>query len=320
MHPNQNHHLARQSFANPVVVNWHITEACNYRCRFCYAQWKKPKQRELIHDLPATQRLLEDIYGLFGARGRTVRLNLAGGEPLLYPDRLMSLVATAKEIGFDLSIITNGSQLDLALLEFLASNLSMLGISVDSGESQANLSIGRADKRSGSLLKNTDLLAIFKQARRVDPGITLKVNTVVNLFNWKEDMNSLIAGLQPHRWKVLQVLPIHSHRLAVTAQQFMKFVERHASLSHVMNVEDNESMTESYIMIDPVGRFFQNSHSVGAQYLYSQPILAVGARAAFAELVWSERKFASRYAKFNASSDPKPSGTIANIAPAVVSA
>jgi radical S-adenosyl methionine domain-containing protein 2 len=232
----------------------------------------------------------------------------------------MSLVATAKEIGFDLSIITNGSKLDPALLEFLSSNLSMLGISVDSGESQANLSIGRADKRSGSLLTNTDLLAIFKQARTVNPGITLKVNTVVNLFNWKEDMNSLIAGLQPHRWKVLQVLPVHSPRLAVTAQQFMKFVERHASLSHVMNVEDNESMTESYIMIDPVGRFFQNSHSVGAQYRYSQPILSVGARAAFSELVWSERKFASRYAKFDASSHPKPSGTIANMAPAVVSA
>ena len=300
MIPNQSNHLAARSPANQIVVNWHITEACNYGCDFCYAKWGKPKQRELIHNRPETQRLLEEIYSLFRARGTSVRLNLAGGEPSLYPDKLMSLVATAKEIGFDVSIITNGSQLDLPLLEFLARNLSMVGISVDSSASEVNLSIGRADKRGGSLLTTGALQSIFEHVRRINADVRLKINTVVNLFNWKEDMNGLIGRLGPDRWKVLRALPIHSPRLAVTSRQFAEFVQRHAGLSYVMSVEDNESMTESYIMIDPVGRFFQNSHSAGAQYRYSQSIVKVGARAAFSELVWCERKFASRYAKSGA--------------------
>lgn len=23
-----------------LVVNWHITEACNYNCRYCFAKWE----------------------------------------------------------------------------------------------------------------------------------------------------------------------------------------------------------------------------------------------------------------------------------------
>ncbi|NHA14616.1 radical SAM protein [Thioalkalivibrio sp. XN279] len=300
-------------------MNWHITEACNYRCDFCYAKWVKPKQRELIHDGRATQLLLEEVHSLFSNYGTTVRLNLAGGEPLLYPDSLMSLVTTAKKIGFDVSIITNGSQLDRTLLEFLALHLSMIGVSIDSGELDTNLAIGRADKRNGSLRSSTDFRNIFEQARRINPDINLKVNTVVNSLNWKEDMNALMAYLQPQRWKVLQLLPTYSPKLAVTARQFTEFVERHANLSNVMNVEDNESMTESYIMIDPIGRFFQNSRGADTQYRYSQPILSVGARVAFSELVWNARKFASRYANLSASQNPIRQKTHSRIGSATVS-
>ena len=295
MNPNKSNHLSTWNPAKQIVVNWHITEACNYGCDFCYAKWGKPKQRELLHDQPGTQRLLEQVYSLFRAGGTPVRLNLAGGEPLLYPDELKCVVAMAKEIGFDVSIITNGSRLNLPLLGFLAENLSMVGISVDSSESKVNLSIGRADKRGGALLTPAALQSMFEHVRSINADITLKINTVVNLFNWQENMSRLIACMSPDRWKVLQALPIHSPRLAVTSRQFAEFVDRHANLSNIMSVEDNESMTESYIMIDPVGRFFQNTQLAGAQYSYSQPILTVGARAAFSELVWCERKFASRY-------------------------
>ncbi len=23
---------------NPIVINWHVTEACNYHCGYCYAK------------------------------------------------------------------------------------------------------------------------------------------------------------------------------------------------------------------------------------------------------------------------------------------
>lgn len=37
------HSLTRKGGVRPLlselVINWHITEACNYRCRYCYAHW-----------------------------------------------------------------------------------------------------------------------------------------------------------------------------------------------------------------------------------------------------------------------------------------
>ena len=36
--------------------------------------------------------------------------------------------------------------------------------------------------------------------------IKFKLNSVINAYNWNEDMNSFIEDLQPARWKCFQVL------------------------------------------------------------------------------------------------------------------
>lgn len=289
-----------------LVINWHLTEACNYECNFCYAKWVKPKERELIHDELRTQRMLAQLFEFFRPGGEasltgndrpwdSVRLNLAGGEPLLYRKATLAAVSFARDLGFDVSMITNGSLLDRALLEELAPKLSLLGISVDSGIEGTNRGIGRADKRTGKALEIDAVAASFRQIREFNPQLRLKVNTVVNALNWHEDMAPVIRRLAPGKWKVLQMLPLQNSNLAVTGTQFRAFVERHGALDTIMSVEDNDSMTESYIMIDPLGRFFQNAAAGDGQYRYSHQILQVGAREAFAELTWSESKFFSRY-------------------------
>ena len=60
--------------------------------------------------------------------------------------------------------------------------------------------------------------------------------------------------------------------------------------------ENYQDMRESYLMIDPSGRFFQNSPIAEQGYAYSQPILEVGADAAFAEVHFTHERFSSRYA------------------------
>jgi radical S-adenosyl methionine domain-containing protein 2 len=47
-------------------------------------------------------------------------------------------------------------------------------------------------------------------------------------------------------------------------------------------------------MVDPQGRFFQNS-PCSAGYQYSQPILEVGAEEAFSQVNFDLEKFSSRY-------------------------
>lgn len=45
-----------------LVINWHLTEACNYSCQYCYAAWNKATNpRELINDAGQTLELLTEL-------------------------------------------------------------------------------------------------------------------------------------------------------------------------------------------------------------------------------------------------------------------
>lgn len=61
-----------------------------------------------------------------------------------------------------------------------------------------------------------------------------------------------------------------------------------------MCVENNDDMVGSHVMVDPHGRFFQGRVN-GHGYDYSPSILTAGAAAAFAQISWPARKFASRH-------------------------
>ena len=294
-----------------LVINWHLTEACNYHCRYCYATWNETAcSRELIQDPQQSAALLGELYRFFqpgnsenplnsSLSWKTVRLNLAGGEPLLHAGKLPTIISKARALGFEVSLISNGSCLDDELLNQLAPQLSWLGISIDSTCSSTNKSIGRID-RLGRLL-DLDRLAASLQRARQRSGLRLKLNTVVNKFNQYEDLISLIRGFAPDKWKILRMLPVISQELAVSDQQFADFITRHSSFASILCAEDNQDMRESYLMIDPHGRFFQNSLlSTGQGYVYSRPILEIGAEAAFAEMAFNPKRFSARYSNFEA--------------------
>ena len=129
-------------------------------------------------------------------------------------------------------------------------------------------------------------------------AMALKINTVVNEANWQEDLVPLISDLAPTRWKVQRMLPVLTNELALCDDQFQAFVDRHRALEGIMCVEDNDDMVQSYIMVDPHGRFFQN-RVIGAGYEYSPPIIEMGAMAAFDRMTWSAEKFAARYPRIS---------------------
>jgi len=301
------HSLSRKGFVCPqlseLVINWHITEACNYRCRYCYAHWEG-NGRELVHNAEASERMLQELWHFFRPANNAnplhrhmdwqgVRLNLAGGEPLLYPDRVSQIIQAASEIGFTTSLITNGSALSLGLAKRLAPHLSMLGISLDSGLALTNQEIGRHD-RNGNLLQLGQLEEVIKEAQCCNPRLRFKLNTVVNASNCQENLSSLVRRLSPERWKVLRMLPVVTNDLAISDADFHCFVARHQSLGSILCVEDNAEMVDSYVMIDPHGCFFQNALG-RSSYRYSPPIPDVGVEAAFAATGTDPAKFCARY-------------------------
>lgn len=289
-----------------LVINWHLIEKCNYRCRYCFATWTGPQSggHEVWRDQVQTEQLLRSLREFFDPdnaanplrnqmRWNSVRLSLAGGEATLLGDRLIDIAKQANSLGFSVSLISNASLLDEPFMTELAPYISMLGLSLDSITPETNAIIGRSHHNCPSL--SIDHVAnIAKWARQANDNLAIKINTVVNKANAAEDLSELINSITPDRWKILRMLTIVTNELEITPSEFTSFVTRHRAHSAIMSVEDNAEMTQSYIMVDPHGRFFQNSPDSGS-YAYSDPIGSVGPEAAFSQVTFEPARFEARY-------------------------
>lgn len=290
-----------------LVINWHLTEACNFGCKYCYSAWAKELgASDVVKDKAASFDLIREIYTFFRPgntanplfnkmQWKSVRLNFAGGEPLLHDKKLPDLVRFAAEVGFSTSLITNGSRLSADVLRDIAPYMDWLGLSLDSTDDQVNRKIGRVDRR-GELLDLAGLSISVAAEMQKNPLLKLKINTVVNALNVDENFSGLISKLAPSKWKILRMLPVVNQNLAVSDAAFKAFVERHHTFYDICRIEDNHEMLESYIMIDPLGRFYQNGDdTLSSGYQYSPPILSAGAPAAFENMRFSAERYAARY-------------------------
>jgi radical SAM protein with 4Fe4S-binding SPASM domain len=85
------------------TVKLHLTSRCNLRCRNCY------------NDATTEQSLSRaEIFALLaGLRGRPCRLDLLGGEPMLYPDLLDVVRQARTEVGIpSVFLYTNATCID----------------------------------------------------------------------------------------------------------------------------------------------------------------------------------------------------------------
>ena len=124
----------------PNIINFHITDACNYTCKHCFADFK-------MKDLPLkdAKKVIDSIEMFF--RENEIdngRINIAGGEPLMYRhlDEIIDYIA---EKNIKVSIITNGSRLTEERIAAWSGKVAMIGISVDAINADANIHIGRCD-------------------------------------------------------------------------------------------------------------------------------------------------------------------------------
>lgn len=284
-----------------LVVNWHITEACNFKCRYCFAHWDKSCKKELLHFPEQVEQLLAEIALLpkmmahQGVLFDGIRLNLVGGETFLYKQQVKHVIQTAQTLGFSLSAITNGSTLDDELIALIGQYFSVIGFSVDSVMDKTNLLIGRSAKNQSMQVNH--IIQHLEKIRHINANIGVKINTVVNQFNYMESLHDFIVQVNPDKWKVLKMLPVTTDELSITEQQFQYFLNQHDDLFDIISSEDNDEMTHSYLMIDPLGRFFQNTNEVLGGYRYSEPILMVGIEQAFYESEFDIAKFKQRYQK-----------------------
>ncbi|WP_288457734.1 viperin family antiviral radical SAM protein [uncultured Chryseobacterium sp.] len=273
-------------------VNYHLWEPCNMKCRFCFATFQEAKKILLKGHLPKEQslELIKQIAGM-GFK----KITFAGGEPTICP-WISDLIATAKDQGMTTMLVTNGTNLNEAFFKKNQKNLDWIILSIDSLNDETNIKSGRAFKGKEPLPAEAYKLLIDEIKRY---GFQLKINTVVHRLNYNESLMDLILYAQPKRWKVFQVLPMkgendeHIEEFIISQQQFDHFIANHQFLKdhEILVSEDNSEMKDSYVMIDPAGRFFTNKK--GFQE-YSRPILEAGAKKAYDEMDYSYKNFLDR--------------------------
>jgi len=263
-------------------------------CNFCYARFddviRDTKVSALgLHTDQAKKVILELVLLGFN------KINFAGGEPILRKD-LPELIKYAKSLGLTTSLVTNGHLVTQDWIEKVTCSLDQIGISVDSANPETRIKMGRAVNNIS--LTNEDYLSRAEMIR--ESGIALKINTVVTAQNHLENMTQFISDLKPRRWKVFQALQIDNQnnldesKILCSDEWFADYRLRHSSvLAHgiIAIFENNEDMQSSYAMVDPAGRFYDNTEG---KHTYSDPILYVGGATALGQTSTSFEKFLSR--------------------------
>lgn len=278
----------------PVSVNYHFTRKCNKECAFCF-HTEKTSYVASEDEMKRGLRLLREA----GMR----KINFAGGEPFLYPQKLAMLCRFCKEdLGLEsVSIITNGTKVTKKWMEQNGRYVDVMGVSCDSFNEQTNIAIGRG---TGNNVRQLFNIRDWCQAL----GIKFKLNTVICVYNWKEDMVSTIEKLNPFRWKVFQVLYVegendaaeedvalskrkrNAKKLLISDEQFKTFCDKHQHLSMFVP-EPNSLMASSYLILDEYLCFLDKGTGVEKQ---SRSILEVGVQTALSEIHWDQEAFRQR--------------------------
>lgn len=183
------------------LIQWHLTERCNLRCRHCYQSGRPLEElslaeiRETAAEAGGMLREWERLYGL----SFSPSCNITGGEPLLRKDFFSVLEAVGGE-GFDLYLLTNGTLLDSETARRLAS-CKVKGVQVSlEGPPDVHEQIRGAGSFEAALTGVRSLLAA---------GLSVTLNMTLTRRNARrlEEMTALAADLGVSRLGFARLVP-----------------------------------------------------------------------------------------------------------------
>ncbi len=124
--------------ARAFYFQWHILNQCNLRCQHCY-QTDYGTDTLIPDDLLIIARMIVDALKQWHYTGR---VSLTGGEPLLIPDTVLTLLDFLDKSPFIewLGILTNGTCLDIGLSRQLSkyNKLREVQVSLDGSTSDVH--------------------------------------------------------------------------------------------------------------------------------------------------------------------------------------
>ena len=268
------------------VVNLHFTHKCNNNCLYCHSHFYESTDKELL-----SSNEWKQIIQLL--KPYCQRINFAGGEPLLHKQLLNELILFTHQMRLISTIITNGHYLDKQWLDEFGSYIKAIGISCDSSNEDTQKQLGRGNGDHVSSTINS--FKLINDYNFAGGSILMKLNTVVNKLNYKEDLTDFVLKTGVKRWKIFQLLDIigenekHSKDLIISKEEFEFFKDINQKITD-NNVdfvaEDTSQLIDTYIMVNPEGRFFSNRNHI---YKHSDPIHIVGVEKALSQIDFDQR-------------------------------
>lgn len=268
------------------TVSFHIVKPCNKKCKFCYATFNDMHVKMLT--LSEAKQIVYKLY-----KAGVQKITFAGGEPMLYKN-LEEIIVYTKRLGITTSLITNGSLLSNRFLQDMQYDLDWIGLSIDSLDSKTNIATGR-------FISYDDQINYRHLCNLINKyGYKLKINTVVNAFNYTESMVDFINEVKPSRWKIFDTLRVEGQndlqfdniKTPPGGFKLFTFYNEHPA----MVVEDNQAMTGSYLLVDPQGRLFENSKG---KHTYSTSLLNTSVEEALKEISLDRDMFIKRGGIYN---------------------
>jgi len=160
-----------------------VTDRCDFRCTYCMSEDMKFLPKKDVLSLEELDRLCNTFIDL-GVK----KLRITGGEPLVRKNIMQLFSNLGKKLGHgleELTLTTNGSQLDRYAKDLFDNGVRRINVSLDSLEKKKFKKI----TRNGDLDKVINGIMVAKKA-----GLKIKINTValkgindneiLNLVNW----------------------------------------------------------------------------------------------------------------------------------------
>lgn len=155
---------------------WHITEACDQRCKHCYiyALGSHAKFRQMSVD--GMRRVLDNIETFGRKASRQPYLYLTGGDPILHP-AFWTLAEAFRRRGIPYTVLGNPFHLDDAVCQRLkATGCRQYQLSLDGLEATHD-----RIRRRGSYKETLAAVPVLRRA-----GIAVAAMTTVSRWNYKE--------------------------------------------------------------------------------------------------------------------------------------
>lgn len=191
---------ATLSLPNLGQVMWHITNQCNLNCSICFTRKMRTSPEQMLEekDIQNYVKLLRELG--------VEKVDLSGGEPLLYP-YLQELVSTCVDNNIFTTITTSGVGTD-SNVNWLAQNgqlFSRVILSLD-GSKQLHNSLRGSTKAFDAFLRLYKGLEQRKNS-------CIRINTVVTQALLKKNERALLVNcvgeLKPFEWCLVQPYPIN---------------------------------------------------------------------------------------------------------------